>query len=78
MSVRELEAYVSYIKSGKDTKYRKLKTKSPDTTALEKSLTDKIGLSVEIIDKGKKGGELKIRYSSYEQLDSICKIFLKY
>ena len=73
MSVRQLETYVSYIKSGKNIKEKNLKTKSSDILALEKKLTDQTGLSVEIVEKGKERGELNVKYSNYEQLDSICK-----
>ena len=76
MSVRQLETYVSYIKSGKNKKEKNLKTKSLDTLALEKRLTDQTGLSIEIIEKGKERGELNIKYSNYEQLDSVCKKLL--
>ena len=76
MSVRQLETYVSYIKSGKNKKEKNLRTKSSDTLALEKRLTDQTGLSIEIVEKGKEKGELNIKYSNYEQLDSICKKLL--
>jgi ParB family chromosome partitioning protein len=45
--------------------------KDADTTALERRLTDVLGLNV-AISHGEKGGRLEIRYSSLEQLDSIC------
>ena len=73
MSVRQLETYVSYLKSGKNIKEKNFKTKSSDILALEKKLTDQTGLSVEIVEKGKERGELNVKYSNYEQLDSICK-----
>lgn len=76
MSVRQLETYVSYVKSGKNIKEKKLKTKSSDILALEKKLTDQTGLSIEIVEKGKERGELNVKYSNYEQLDSICKKLL--
>ena len=76
MSVRQLETYVSYVKSGKNIKEKNLKTKSSDILALEKKLTDQTGLSVEIVEKGKERGELNVKYSNYEQLDSICKKLL--
>jgi ParB family chromosome partitioning protein len=76
MSVRQLETYVSYLKSGKNIKEKNFKTKSSDVLALEKKLTDQTGLSVEIVEKGKERGELNIKYSNYEQLDSICKKLL--
>ena len=76
MSVRQLEIYVSYLKSGKNIKEKNFKAKSSDILALEKKLTDQTGLSVEIVEKGKERGELNIKYSNYEQLDSICKKLL--
>lgn len=45
--------------------------KDADTVALEKTLTDIIGLRV-AINHGKKGGELRIAYKTLEQLDEIC------
>jgi ParB family chromosome partitioning protein len=47
--------------------------KDPDTIALEKQLADKLGLQVEIHHRGDKGGEVKIRYSTLEQLDEVCR-----
>ncbi|MDC0475206.1 ParB/RepB/Spo0J family partition protein [Hyphomicrobiales bacterium] len=76
MSVRQLESYVSYLKSGKNKKEQTPKTKSSDTMALEKNLTDKIGLAVEINEKRDGRGELSIKYTSYDQLESICKKLL--
>lgn len=45
--------------------------KDADTIALEKTLTDALGLKVSITH-GQKGGDIKIRYSTLEQLDAIC------
>jgi ParB family chromosome partitioning protein len=48
--------------------------KDADTAALEKQLADKLGLQVEIHHRGElKGGEVKIRYKTLEQLDEICR-----
>jgi len=47
--------------------------KDPDTLALEKRLSDVLGLQVEIHDRGKKGGDLKVRYKTLEQLDEVCR-----
>ena len=48
--------------------------KDADTAALEKQLADKLGLQVEIRHRGEaKGGEVKIRYKTLEQLDEICR-----
>lgn len=46
--------------------------KDPDTRALEKALEDVLGLTVAIEHKGK-GGELRIRYKTLEQLDGLCR-----
>jgi ParB family chromosome partitioning protein len=47
--------------------------KDPDTKALEISLSNMLGLKVQILDKGEKGGELKILYRTLEQLDDVCR-----
>lgn len=46
--------------------------KDPDTRALERAVEDVLGLKVAIEHKGQ-GGELRIRYGSLEQLDSLCR-----
>jgi len=40
--------------------------------ALEKRLSDALGLAVSVEHRGK-GGELKIRYRSLEQLDAVVR-----
>jgi ParB family chromosome partitioning protein len=47
--------------------------KDPDTKALESNLSNMLGLKVQILDKGDKGGELKITYRTLEQLDDLCR-----
>jgi ParB family chromosome partitioning protein len=47
--------------------------KDADTKALEASLSNMLGLKVQILDKGEKGGELKIIYRTLEQLDDVCR-----
>ncbi|MFG1277757.1 ParB/RepB/Spo0J family partition protein [Xanthobacter autotrophicus] len=46
--------------------------KSADSRALEKRLSDALGLSVGIEGKGE-AGELRIRYKSLDQLDEVCR-----
>jgi ParB family transcriptional regulator, chromosome partitioning protein len=46
-------------------------SKDADTKALESSLTNILGLHVEIAHRGAKGGELKIAYKTLEQLDDV-------
>lgn len=45
--------------------------KSPDTIALEKRLSEAIGLSVDLNHRGEKG-EVRIRYKTLDQLDQLC------
>jgi len=47
--------------------------KDSDTIALERSLSDRLGLSVSISHKGG-GGQLKINYKSLDQLEEICRL----
>ena len=47
--------------------------KDADTLALEKNLSAALGLSVDIAHDAKKGGSVKIRYRTLEQLDEVCR-----
>ncbi len=47
-----------------------LEAKDADTRALEKSLSDALGLAITITHKGE-AGEIKIRYTSLDQLDLL-------
>jgi len=48
--------------------------KDADTKALEKRLADSLGLKVTVGHKpGKESGDLKIKYTSLEQLDELCR-----
>jgi ParB family chromosome partitioning protein len=47
--------------------------KDADTRAIEKTLSDALGMRVELRSEGE-SGELRIRYESLEQLDSICRL----
>ena len=46
------------------------KVKDADTRALERRLTDRVGLAVDINHRGE-GGEVRLKYASLEQLDRI-------
>jgi ParB family transcriptional regulator, chromosome partitioning protein len=48
-----------------------LNEKDADTRALEKSLSDALGLAVNLTQQGG-AGELRIRYKTLEQLDHLC------
>lgn len=74
MSVRDAEALV---KSGrpKTAKKQLRPAKDADTRAIEGDLSAHLGVKVLIDHKpGKKGGELKIKYSDLEQLDGLCRL----
>ncbi|WP_417433345.1 ParB/RepB/Spo0J family partition protein [Hoeflea sp.] len=47
--------------------------KDADTVALERSLSDVLGLKVQLAHKGQ-GGQLRIEYKSLEQLDELCRL----
>ena len=47
--------------------------KDPNLADLETSISNKLGLKIQIIHKGDKGGEVRISYASLEQLDEITR-----
>jgi ParB family chromosome partitioning protein len=65
-NVREAEK-----RSKPGAKAKKKTVKDADTKALERSITNTLGMNVEILHKGEKGGEVRIRYRSLEQLDDL-------
>jgi ParB family chromosome partitioning protein len=67
LSVRETEALVK----SRASIIKKLKLKDPDTLDLEKRLTEKLGLNVEISHLLNKGGSIKIKYKNLDQLELI-------
>jgi ParB family chromosome partitioning protein len=74
LNVRQTEAIAQEQAelTGKIAKLRTQVGKDADTVALEKRLSDALGLVVSIAHRGK-GGELKIRYKTLEQLDEIIR-----
>ncbi|MEI6572079.1 MAG: ParB/RepB/Spo0J family partition protein [Alphaproteobacteria bacterium] len=72
LTVRDVERIAQEDTSGtKSTSPSKKIEKDPDTRALEKALEDVLGLGVSIMH-GARGGELRIKYRTLEQLDNIC------
>ena len=72
LSVREAEA----LGQQRDAKRKGAEASTPaardaDTVALERRLSDALGLSVSLAH-GERGGKLEIRYKTLEQLDGIC------
>jgi ParB family transcriptional regulator, chromosome partitioning protein len=51
---------------------RKAREKDPDTRALEQALEDVLGLTVSIDHRGR-GGDLRIKYGTLDQLDVLCR-----
>ncbi|MBA2589926.1 MAG: ParB/RepB/Spo0J family partition protein [Alphaproteobacteria bacterium] len=47
--------------------------KDPNINDLESSISNRLGLKVQIVHKGDKGGEMKITYKSLEQLDELTR-----
>ncbi|HET7714658.1 MAG TPA: ParB/RepB/Spo0J family partition protein [Bauldia sp.] len=70
MSVRDAEAIGDAAR--RKAPRRAPETKSADTRALEKQLSDALGLDV-AIKFGAKGGDVRIRYRTLEQLDEISR-----
>lgn len=74
LNVRQTEA-LARDEGKKPAKARKAKAsvgKDPDTIALEKRLTDAIGLAV-TIDHKEGAGVVHVRYRDYDQLDEIIR-----
>jgi ParB family transcriptional regulator, chromosome partitioning protein len=74
LNVRDVEALTPGERKTSKGKAGKAKAaaKSSDVRALERKLTDALGLSVAINNRGARG-ELRIRYRSLEQLDAVCR-----
>jgi ParB family chromosome partitioning protein len=70
LSVREAEA-LNQRGAGKRRAPEMKSMKDPDTVALERRLSDALGLAVAIDHKGE-GGRVEIRYRTLEQLDAVC------
>lgn len=70
LSVREAEA-LSQQREPVRPKPREETSRDADTVALERRLSDALGLSVSL-NHSEKGGKVEIRYKTPEQLDSIC------
>ncbi len=70
LNVRQTEIVVKKFKSHVGGKKIDISQKDSDTLALEKSLSDALGLNVLIGFNGK-GGKLTINYESLDQLDDI-------
>jgi ParB family chromosome partitioning protein len=80
LSVREVEAIAQQEgqknkpeKARKDGPVNKKEEKDADTRAMEKLLSDALGMRVDIHhDSGR--GEVRVTYQSLDQLDALCRI----
>lgn len=75
LSVRQVEALAQAEAQGgtaRKTDKPAPVEKDADTKALEKLLSDVTGMKVDINHR-ERGGDVRIRYSSLEQLDEICR-----
>lgn len=71
LSVREAEGLA---REGASPKKAKAKTeKDADTKALEKLVSDAVGLKVTITHKGDAGGMVEISYKTLDQLEDVCR-----
>ncbi|MEO8114493.1 MAG: ParB/RepB/Spo0J family partition protein [Phenylobacterium sp.] len=73
LSVRDAEALAGRKAGGpKKASGPRRAPKDTDTAALEADLSDVLGMDVDIVDRGGTG-ELKVKYTTLEQLDEICR-----
>jgi ParB family transcriptional regulator, chromosome partitioning protein len=68
MTVRQAEQ-----RSPKKAKPGGKPARDPNITDLETSISNQLGLKVQITHKGDKGGDVRISYASLEQLDEITR-----
>jgi ParB family transcriptional regulator, chromosome partitioning protein len=71
LSVREAENLARESVPGR--KLKPITEKDADTKALEKSVSQAIGLKTEINHRGDTGGSLVISYKTLDQLEEICR-----
>ncbi|MGO8737955.1 ParB/RepB/Spo0J family partition protein [Rhodoblastus sp.] len=72
LSVRDVERLTQTKDANAEKPQRAMKERDADTLALEKLLSDLLGLNVTINHKNE-AGDVRIKYQSMEQLDSLCK-----
>lgn len=74
LTVRDVEKIAQREAEGGDlqpTAPRKLQERDADTAALESRLSEVLGLDVSVDHKGAKGGTVRIRYRTLEQLEAL-------
>ena len=69
--MRQAESRAKKVKQGPSELMLKERTVDADLAALERQLSDMLGVRVEVVHKGQ-GGTVTLYYSSLDQLDMIC------
>jgi ParB family chromosome partitioning protein len=72
LNVRQVEALAKDRSSGSGKAVKKRVVKNADTIALERRLSDALGLTV-TVDHRSKGGVLQIHYRTLDQLDEVLR-----
>ena len=74
LSVREAERLARAAQTGEapEKKAAQKADKDADTRALEADIASRLGLNVDI-RHGAKGGEIRVQYTTLEQLDDVCR-----
>ncbi len=75
LNVRQTEALAPARIAKRDSAPSSHSAKDPETTALERDLSERLGLKVEITFDGK-GGNVRILYRSLDQLDGIVSLLM--
>lgn len=75
LSVRDAERLAQKDATGGEAKPAKAASaeKDPDTLALERRLSDTLGLKVAVNHRGQ-GGQVRIDYASIDQLEEVCRL----
>lgn len=78
LSVRQTETLAKgpVDKPARTGPRRETAERNPDIAALERDLSDSLGLKVELADKDGKG-QLTLKYGSLEQLDDLCRRLMR-
>jgi ParB family chromosome partitioning protein len=72
LSVRETERLAQAVDAQPGPKPSRKREKSADVVALEKQLTDHLGMKVEVSEQRDERGYVTVHYRSLEQLEAIC------
>lgn len=73
LNVRQAERLAQRAASERGGTNLRAVQKDTDTLALEQSLSQSLGLEVVIAHKGDRGGDVRVRYRTLEQLEEVCR-----